>query len=191
MVFDTWIYGELTLPAEAFSRWLSQPLGAEGNGPDFVAHDTGCVGREPLVILEGLHQLNLSPREFLGIGADTGRISVRGLLTDNALLKSQGLLTALFASAVGHGGDGRLVVAGRRGTTFGYEVLVCCGAVRARALDQTERRAFLDSRACAELIVRERENLKQVLEMVNPGPTAPRPQPSPPAAVASSSEVAI
>jgi hypothetical protein len=178
MVFDTWIYGELTLPAEQFPKWLGQPLGPECHGPDFVADDTGCVGREPLVILEGLHQLTLSPREFLGIGADTGRISVRGLLGDAALLKSQGMLTALFASAVGLGGDGRLVVAGRRGTTFGYEVQVVCGAMRARALDEAERAAFLASRACAELIVRERENLKQVLDLLNPGPTAPRPPPA-------------
>jgi hypothetical protein len=174
MVFDTWIYGELELPRETFSRWLSQPLGPEGHGPDFIAHDTGCVGREPLVILEGLHQLNLSPREFLGIAADTGHIRVRGLLGDNALLKSQGMLTALFASAVAHGGDGRLVVAGRRGTTFGYEVQVCCGVVQAKSLDEAERAAFLTSRAVAELMVRERENLQQVLDMVNPGPTAPR-----------------
>ncbi len=173
MIFDVWVYGELELSPDHFSRWLSQPLGTAGLGPEFV-DDIGCVGREPLVILEGIHQLTLTPREFLGVAADTGRIKVRGLIADNTLLESQGLLTGLFASAVAHGGDGRLVVVGRRGTTFGYEVHVCCGAVSARSLNDIERAAFLASRACAELQQQERENLRVALEIQDPGPTAPQ-----------------
>src|SRR5437762_4047134 len=147
MVFDAWVYGELTLPRVEFTRWLSHPLGPEAAAPDFVTDDSGCVGREPLVILEGLHQLDLQPVEFLGVGADFGRVKVRGLLGDQSVLHSQGMLTGLFASAAAHGGDGRLVVVGRRGTTFGYEVQVVCGHVAARSINELERAAFLESRA--------------------------------------------
>lgn len=176
MVFDAWVYGELDLPAEEFTKWLSHPLGAEAAGPDFVTDDSGCVGREPLVILEGLHQLELTPLEFLGVGAEFGRIRVRGLLGDQAVLHSQGMLTGLFASAAAHGGDGHLMVVGRRGTTFGYEVQVVCGAVSARSLTAPEREAFLQSRAARELCSLEAENRRVALELEvpNPGPTAPQ-----------------
>jgi len=177
MVFDAWVYGQLELPPEEFTRWLSHPLGPELKGPDFVADDSGCVGREPLVILEGLHQLQLSADEFLGVGADFGSVSVRGLLGDQAVLHSQGLLTGLFASAAAHGGDGRIVVVGRRGTTFGYEVQVTCGAVRARSLSEAERAEFLESRAASELRALEAANQRVAFELdevPNPGPTAPQ-----------------
>ena len=176
MVFDAWVYGELELAPESFTKWLSHPLGPEAAGPDFVADDSGCVGREPLVILEGLHQLDLTPAEFLGVGADFGKVTVRGLLGDQSVLHSQGMLTGLFASAAAHGGDGRIVVVGRRGTTFGYEVQVTCGAVRARSLDEAERRQFLESRAAAELRALEAANRRVAmeLELPNPGPTAPQ-----------------
>ena len=176
MVFDAWVFGELELPPEAFTRWLSHPLGEEARGPDFIADDSGCVGREPLVILEGLHQLELSPAEFLGVGADFGRVTVRGLLGDQAVLHSQGMLTGLFASAAAHGGDGRLVVIGRRGTSFGYEVQVVCGHVAARSLDETERRAFLDSRAAVELHTLEMANRRIAEEMAVPDPVPTAPQ---------------
>ncbi len=176
MVFDAWVYGELELPPEEFTKWLSHPLGPEAAGPDFVQDDSGCVGREPLVILEGLHQLSLSAREFLGVGADFGRVTVRGLLGDQAVLHSQGMLTGLFASAAAHGGDGRIMVVGRRGTTFGYEVQVTCGAVRARSLTEAERADFLDSRAASELRALEAANRRvaEELDLPNPGPTAPQ-----------------
>jgi hypothetical protein len=178
MVFDAWVYGELELPPEEFTRWLSHPLSPDCAGPDFVSDDSGCVGREPLVILEGLHQLELSCDEFLGVGADFGKVTVRGLLGDQAVLHAQGMLTGLFASAAAHGGDGRIVVVGRRGTTFGYEVQVTCGAVAARSLDAAERAAFLESRAASELRALETANRRLALELVddvpNPGPTAPQ-----------------
>lgn len=176
MVFDAWVYGELELPPEEFTKWLSHPLGPEAAGPDFVQDDSGCIGREPLVILEGLHQLSLSAREFLGVGADFGRVTVRGLLGDQAVLHSQGMLTGLFASAAAHGGDGRIMVVGRRGTTFGYEVQVTCGAVRARSLSEAERAEFLDSRAASELRALEAANRRvaEELDLPNPGPTAPQ-----------------
>jgi hypothetical protein len=176
MVFDAWVYGELELPPEGFTRWLSQPLGEEARGPDFIADDSGCVGKEPLVILEALHQLQLTSREFLGVGADVGKVRVRGLLGDEAVLQCQGMLTGLFASAAKHGGDGRIMVVGRHGTTFGYEVQVVCGAVAARALTDAERDVFLRSRAVIELLSLEAENrrLQLELELPNPGPTAPQ-----------------
>ncbi|MBK7861935.1 MAG: hypothetical protein IPJ65_25630 [Archangiaceae bacterium] len=188
MIFDAWVYGELELPPQAFTTWLSRPLGEEARGPDFVADDSGCVGKEPLVILEGLHQLNLTPLEFLGVGADFGRVTVRGLLRDDSVLQSQGMLTGLFASAAAHGGDGRLMVVGRRGVSFGYEVQVVCGAVAAKGLSDVERAAFLQSRAAADLRTLEAENRRMALELdlPNPGPTAPQwripaPPPAPPA----------
>jgi hypothetical protein len=172
MIFDAWVYGELELPQSHFSNWLSHPLGAEGRGPDFITDDSGCVGREPLIILEQIHHLELTPKEFLGVGANHGRVSVRALLSDDALLKSQGLLTGLFASAAAHGGDGRLVVVGRRGTTLGYEVVVCCGAYRARTLSDAERDEFLLSRGCHELVLIDAANHAEA-ELMQPEPTAP------------------
>lgn len=174
MIFDAWVYGELELPKENFTKWLSHPLGPEARGPDFIIDDSGCVGFEPLVILESLHRLELKDTEFLGVGADFGKVSVRGLLGDTAVLHSQGLLTGLFASAAAHGGDGRIVVVGRRGTTFGYEVQIVCGAISARALTENERLSFLDSRAALELRTLEATNRRAAMTIPDPGPTAPQ-----------------
>ena len=173
MVFDAWVYGELELPKSNFFKWLSHPLGREGRAPDFISDDSGCVGRAPLLILESLHRLLLSPREFLGVGADNGRISVRGLLGDEAVLSTQGLLTGLFASAAPFGGDGRIRVVGRNGTTFGYDFSVCCGAYQARALTEQERKDFFLSRAHQELQAIERANAEERLDVLDPRPTAP------------------
>lgn len=155
MGWDAIVFGEVRVPEQALEAWLTTPCGPSQWGDWPSGLEGALPPRTPEVLLEELSALALQPHELLDVARDGARVSLRGMLGQDAFLESRLQLMSLVRSAERFGGAGTLTFVGHRTVAFGYRLVVGWGGSRVRALAPRQiptvlwhlHRAGLDVRA--------------------------------------------
>lgn len=155
MGWDAIVFGEVRVPEQALEAWLTTAV-APSDWGDWPAGLEGSFAPRPAeVLMEGLALANLQPHEFLDVSREGARLTVRGMLGQEAFLDARVQLATLVRSAERFGGAGTLTFVGHRTVAFGYRLVVGWGGSRVRTLAPVEiprvlwflHRAGLDTRA--------------------------------------------
>lgn len=155
MGWDAVVFGEVRVPDHALEAWLTTAVSpsAWGDWPEGL--QASLAPRSAEVLMEELSGLSLLPHEFLDVSREGARVSLRGMLGQEAFLEGRVQLATLVRSAENFGGAGSLTFLGHRTVAFGYRLVVGWGGSRIRALAPAEiprvlwflHRAGLDARA--------------------------------------------
>lgn len=155
MGWDAIVFGEVRVPERALEAWLTSPCTPQAWG-DWPAGLEGALApSSPEALVEELANTPLLPHEFLDVSREGAKVTLRGMLGQDAFLESRVQLATLVRSAEAFGGAGTLTFLGHRTVAFGYRLVVGWGGSRVRALSPAEipqvlwflHRAGLDARA--------------------------------------------
>jgi hypothetical protein len=155
MGWDAIVFGEVRLPERTLEAWLTSQvsMSAWGDWPEGLG---GAIAPScPEALMEELSGATLHPHEFLDVSRDGAKLTLRGMLGQDAFLESRLQLASLVRSAEAFGGAGTLTFLGHRTVAFGYRLVVGWGGSHVRALKPEEipqvmwfiHRAGLDARA--------------------------------------------
>jgi hypothetical protein len=155
MGWDAIVFGEVRVPDRNLEAWLTAPVSASAWGDWPTGLEGAFAPSSPEALMETVSGSPLLPHEFLDVSRDGARVTLRGMLGQEAFLERRCELAAMVRSAESFGGAGTLTYLGHRTVAFGYRLVVGWGGSRVRALKPEEipqvlwflHRAGLDERA--------------------------------------------
>jgi hypothetical protein len=155
MGWDAIVFGEVRVPERTLEAWLTAPVSPSAWGDWPQGLEGALAPTCPEALMEELSASQLQPHEFLDVSRDEAKVTLRGMLGQEAFLESRLQLATLIRSAEAFGGAGSLTFLGHRTVAFGYRLVVGWGGSRVRTLKPEEipqvlwfcHRAGLDARA--------------------------------------------
>lgn len=155
MGWDAIVFGEVRVSERNLEAWLTASCAPSGWGDWPAGLEGSLAPSSPEALMEELGTTPLQPHEFLDVSREGAKVSLRGMLGQDAFLESRLQLATLVRSAEAFGGAGTLTFLGHRTVAFGYRLVVGWGGSRIRTLAPSEipqvlwflHRAGLDARA--------------------------------------------
>jgi hypothetical protein len=159
MGWDAMVFGEVRVPERSLEAWLTTPCAPSDWGDWPTGLEGGLAPSCPEALVDELSSNPRQPHEFLDVSREGCKLTLRGMLGQDAFLESRMQLATLVRSAESFGGAGSLTFLGHRTVAFGYRLVVGWSGSRVRALAPAEipkvlwflHRAGLDTRAAGAI----------------------------------------